>query len=103
MDRLMVEAIFMCCAWQWHGGFASLLRAVKSVSPGGDAVRPGTLAGDSGPTLAPAKGCLRFIDGSHIKLHSSQQPCRRTTGPSHWAHQGGLNTKLCAVVEGEDG
>src|ERR1700690_3793881 len=49
-----------------------------------------------------AKGCLRFIDGSHIKLH----PFGCNPAGGQQAHaigrtRGGLNTKLCAVVEGE--
>jgi transposase len=49
-----------------------------------------------------AKGCLRFIDGSHVKLH--QFGCNPAGGQQAQAigrTKGGLNTKLCAVVEGE--
>jgi transposase len=47
------------------------------------------------------KGCLRFIDGSHIKLH--QFGCNSAGGQEAQAigrTKGGLNTKLCAVVDG---
>jgi transposase len=49
-----------------------------------------------------AQGRLRFIDGSHIKLH--QFGCNPAGGQAAQAigrTKGGLNTKLCAVVEGE--
>ena len=48
-----------------------------------------------------ATGCLRFIDGSHIKLH--QFGCNPAGGQQAQAigrTKGGLNTKLCALVEG---
>ena len=49
-----------------------------------------------------ATGCLRFIDGSHIKLH--QFGCNPAGGQKAQAigrTKGGLNTKLCALVEGQ--
>jgi transposase len=49
-----------------------------------------------------AKGCVRFIDGSHIKLH--QFGCNPAGGQQAQAigrTKGGLNTKLCALVDGE--
>jgi len=49
-----------------------------------------------------ATGCLRFIDGSHIKLH--QFGCNPAGGQSAQAigrTKGGLTTKLCALVEGQ--
>jgi transposase len=49
-----------------------------------------------------AKGCLRFVDGSHIKLH--QFGCNPPGGQHAQAigrTKGGLTTKLCALVEGE--
>jgi len=49
-----------------------------------------------------ATGRLRFIDGSHIKLH--QFGCNPAGGQKAQAigrTKGGLNTKLCAVVEGQ--
>jgi transposase len=48
-----------------------------------------------------AEGCVRFIDGSHIKLH--QFGCNPAGGQQAQAigrTKGGLNTKLCALVEG---
>jgi transposase len=49
-----------------------------------------------------AKGCVRFVDGSHIKLH--QFGCNPPGGQHAQAigrTKGGLTTKLCALVEGE--
>lgn len=49
-----------------------------------------------------AKGRVRFIDGSHIKLH--QFGCNPAGGQQAQAigrTKGGLNTKLCALVDGE--
>jgi transposase len=50
-----------------------------------------------------ATGRLRFIDGSHIKLH--QFGCNPAGGQTAQAigrtKGGGLNTKLCALVEGQ--
>ena len=46
-----------------------------------------------------ATGRLRFIDGSHIKLH--QFGCNPDGGQMAIGRtKGGLNTKLCALVEG---
>ena len=49
-----------------------------------------------------ATGRLRFIDGSHIKLHQfGCNPAGGQTAQAIGRTKGGLNTKLCAVVEGE--
>ena len=50
-----------------------------------------------------ARGCLRFIDGSHIKLHPfGCNPAGGQQAQAIGRTKGGLNTKLCALVEGED-
>jgi transposase len=49
-----------------------------------------------------AVGRVRFVDGSHVKLH--QFGCNPAGGQSAQAigrTKGGLNTKLCALVEGQ--
>jgi transposase len=49
-----------------------------------------------------AKGCVRYVDGSHIKLH--QFACNPAGGQNAQAigrTKRDLNTKLCALVEGQ--
>jgi transposase len=48
-----------------------------------------------------AKGQVRFIDGSHIKLHQfGANPAGGQHAQAIGRTKGGLNTKLCALVEG---
>ncbi len=47
-------------------------------------------------------GRVRFVDGSHIKLHQSgSNPAGGQTCQAIGRTKGGLNTKLCALVEGQ--
>jgi transposase len=49
-----------------------------------------------------AVGCVRFVDGSHIKLHQfGTNPAGGQGVQAIGRTKGGLNTKLCAVVEGK--
>ena len=49
-----------------------------------------------------AVGCVRFVDGSHIKLHQfGTNPAGGQCAQAIGRTKGGLNTKLCALVEGE--
>jgi hypothetical protein len=49
-----------------------------------------------------AKECLRFIDGSRIKLHQfGCNPAGRQKAQAIGCTKGGLNTKLCALVESQ--
>jgi transposase len=49
-----------------------------------------------------ATGRLRFIDGSYIKLHQfGCNPARGQKAQAIGRTKGGLNTKLCALVEGQ--
>ena len=49
-----------------------------------------------------AVGCVRFVDGSHIKLHQfGTNPAGGQSAQAIGRTKGGLNTKLCALVEGE--
>jgi transposase len=49
-----------------------------------------------------AKGQVRFIDGSHIKLHQfGANPAGGQHAQAIGRTKGGLNTKLCALVEGD--
>lgn len=49
-----------------------------------------------------ATGRLRFIDGTHIKLHQfGTNPAGGQMAQAIGRTKGGLNTKLCAVVEGK--
>ena len=51
-----------------------------------------------------ATGRLRFIDGSHIKLHQfGTNPAGGQRAQAIGRTKEGLNTKLCAVVEGHGG
>jgi len=48
-----------------------------------------------------AVGRIRFIDGSHIKLHQfGTNPAGGQNAQAIGRTKGGLNTKLCALVEG---
>jgi transposase len=48
-----------------------------------------------------AEGRVRFIDGSHVKLHQfAANPAGGQTAQAIGRTKGGLNTKLCALVEG---
>jgi transposase len=48
-----------------------------------------------------AVGRVRFIDGSHIKLHQfGTNPAGGQSAQAIGRTKGGLNTKLCALVEG---
>jgi transposase len=47
-------------------------------------------------------GRVRFVDGSHIKLHQfGTNPAGGQSAQAIGRTKGGLNTKLCALVEGE--
>jgi transposase len=49
-----------------------------------------------------AVGRVRFVDGSHIKLHQfGTNPAGGQSAQAIGRTKGGLNTKLCALVEGE--
>jgi transposase len=49
-----------------------------------------------------AIGCIRFVDGSHIKLHQfGTNPAGGQSAQAIGRTKGGLNTKLCALVEGK--
>jgi len=49
-----------------------------------------------------AVGCVRFIGGSHIKLHQfGTNPAGGQSAQAIGRTKGGLNTKLCALVEGQ--
>jgi transposase len=49
-----------------------------------------------------AVGRVRFVDGSHIKLHQfGTNPAGGQSGQAIGRTKGGLNTKLCALVEGK--
>ena len=49
-----------------------------------------------------AVGRVRFIDGSHIKLHQfGANPAGGQKAQAIGRTKGGLNTKLCALVEGQ--
>jgi len=49
-----------------------------------------------------AVGCVRFVDGSHIKLHQfGTNPAGGQSAQAIGRTKGGLNTKLCALVEGQ--
>ena len=49
-----------------------------------------------------AVGRVRFIDGSHIKLHQfGTNPAGGQSSQAIGRTKGGLNTKLCALVEGQ--
>jgi transposase len=49
-----------------------------------------------------AVGRVRFIDGSHIKLHQfGTNPAGGQDAQAIGRTKGGLNTKLCALVEGQ--
>ncbi len=49
-----------------------------------------------------AVGCVRFVDGSHIKLHQfATNPAGGQGAQAIGRTKGGLNTKLCALVEGQ--
>jgi transposase len=49
-----------------------------------------------------AKGRVRFIDGSHVKLHQfAANPAGGQAALCSPDGLGGLNTKLCALVEGQ--
>jgi transposase len=48
-----------------------------------------------------AVGHVRFVDGSHIKLHQfGTNPAGGQSAQAIGRTKGGLNTKLCALVEG---
>jgi transposase len=48
-----------------------------------------------------AEGRVRFVDGSHIKLHQfGSNPAGGQAAQAIGRTKGGLNTKLCALVEG---
>jgi len=48
-----------------------------------------------------AVGRVRFVDGSHIKLHQfGTNPAGGQSAQAIGRTKGGLNTKLCALVEG---
>ncbi len=48
-----------------------------------------------------AVGRIRFVDGSHIKLHQfGTNPAGGQNAQAIGRTKGGLNTKLCALVEG---
>jgi transposase len=47
-------------------------------------------------------GHVRFVDGSHIKLHQfGSNPAGGQDAQAIGRTKGGLNTKLCALVEGQ--
>ena len=47
-------------------------------------------------------GRIRFVDGSHIKLHQfGTNPAGDQSAQAIGRAKGGLNTKLCALVEGQ--
>jgi transposase len=49
-----------------------------------------------------AVGRVRFVDGSHIKLHQfGTNPAGGQNAQAIGRTKGGLNTKLCALVEGQ--
>jgi transposase len=49
-----------------------------------------------------AVGRVRFVDGSHIKLHQfGTNPAGGQSAQAIGRTKGGLNTKLCALVEGQ--
>ena len=49
-----------------------------------------------------AIGRVRFVDGSHIKLHQfGANPAGGQSNQAIGRTKGGLNTKLCALVEGQ--
>lgn len=49
-----------------------------------------------------AVGRVRFVDGSHIKLHQfGANPAGGQDAQAIGRTKGGLNTKLCALVEGQ--
>jgi transposase len=49
-----------------------------------------------------AVGRVRFVDGSHIKLHQfGTNPAGGQSSQAIGRTKGGLNTKLCALVEGK--
>src|SRR5271154_6267852 len=49
-----------------------------------------------------AVGRVRFVDGSHIKLHQfGTNPAGGQMAQAIGRTKGGLNTKLCALVEGQ--
>jgi transposase len=48
-----------------------------------------------------AEGCVRFIDGSHVKCHQfATNPAGGQSAQAIGRTKGGLNTKICALVEG---
>ena len=48
-----------------------------------------------------AVGCVRFVDGSHIKLHQfGTNPAGGQSAQAIGRTKGGLNTKLCVLIEG---
>jgi hypothetical protein len=48
-----------------------------------------------------AEGRVRFIDGSHVKVHQfGTNPAGGQSSQAIGRTKGGLNTKLCALVEG---
>jgi transposase len=49
-----------------------------------------------------AEGRVRFVDGSHIKLHQfGANPAGGQAAQAMGRTKGGLNTKICALVEGK--
>jgi hypothetical protein len=48
-----------------------------------------------------AEGRVRFIDGSHVKCHQfATNPAGGQSAQAIGRTKGGLNTKICALVEG---
>lgn len=84
-------------------GHASLLRAMElGLHPLATLVRLGFMAGNSASFVTTRRWPRPFRRWfPHQAPSVRHQPCRRSECSVHGRTKGGLNTKLCALVEGE--